>query len=54
MLGQEERQIEIIREVLTEQANFSFDSLFRRLNKEDKNGVISISEIQHFLIDSNI
>lgn len=54
MLGQEERQVEIIREVLTEQPNFSFDSLFRRLNKDNKNGVISIHEIQRFLLDSNI
>ena len=54
MLGQEERQIEIIREVLVEQDSFWFDTLFRRLNHTNKNGLITVDEIQQFLLDSGI
>ena len=54
MLGQEERQIEIIREVLIEQDSFWFDTFFRRLNCINRNGLISKEEIQHFVLDSGI
>lgn len=51
-IGKEERQVEIIREVLMEQKLFSMDALFRRINKLNKGGFITQEEIELLLKDT--
>ena len=47
--GREWESIEVIRQVLSEQRDFSFSNIFRRLNRLNKDGFITQTEIQTFL-----
>lgn len=49
LIGEEERQVEIIRQVLIEQKTFSMDNIFRRFNKRNKDGYIIEDELDSFL-----
>lgn len=48
-IGQEERQVEIMRQVLVEQPKFSPYNLFRHLNGAKSNGFISHADISEFM-----
>ena len=48
-LGQEERQVDIMRQVLSEQANFSTYNLFRHIASNNFNGTIGPKEIRSFM-----
>lgn len=53
-LGMEERQVEIMRQVLAEQNNFNAFLLFRYLSFNNENGYIQHKDISYFLKKHNI
>lgn len=54
LMGEEERQVEIIRQVIIEQKSFSMDDLFRRINKSNKDGYITEEELELLLDELKI
>ena len=53
-VAQEEQQVEIMRQVLSEQSKFSPYNLFRHLNSDNSNGFISYKDLSEFMKNNNI
>ena len=53
-VAQEEQQVEIMRQVLSEQSKFSPYNLFRHLNSANSNGFISYKDLSEFMKNNNI
>lgn len=53
-IGQEERQVDIMRQVLSEQSNFSTYNLFRYITSNNINGSIGAKEVIYFMKKNKI